>query len=60
MMPKRDSAGQEDASHELFNEKYVLYPFPDDLFWQASDEGTWDGEGVPSWMNPLAGSMAVG
>ena len=35
--------------HGLFNDGWVLYPFPDDLFWNASDEGTWDEEGVPCW-----------
>lgn len=46
-------------SHELFNDPWVLYPFPDDLFWHASDEGNWDEEGVPSWTDPPAGNMEV-
>lgn len=43
--------GQEglNRSHDLFIDGCVLYPFPDDLFWHASDEGTWDEGGVPSW-----------
>ena len=50
---------EEYECHELFNDAWVLYPFPDDLFWHASDEGTWDEEGIPSWTDPLAESMDV-
>lgn len=46
-------------SHELFNDPWILYPFPNDLFWHASDEGNWDEEGVPSWTDPPAGNTKV-
>lgn len=36
--------------HALFSEEGVLYPFPDELFWQDGDEGEWDGDGVPVWV----------
>ena len=45
--------------HELFDDRWVLYPFPDSLFWHASDEGTWDEGGVPPWIDPVAGNIAV-
>lgn len=45
--------------HELFHDRWVLYPFPDELFWHASDEGTWDEGGVPPWTDPPAENMAV-
>ena len=32
-----------------FDEDAVLYPFPDDLFWNPEDVGTWDDDGVPEW-----------
>lgn len=38
-----------EGPHDLFDEKAVLYPFPDDLFWEQGDEGLWDADGVPSW-----------
>ena len=43
---------QDDAlfsAHVLFDEDAVLYPFPDELFWNEGDEGEWDGEGAPCW-----------
>lgn len=55
----RQAFGLTYNSHELFNDPWVLYPFPDDLFWHASDEGNWDEEGVPSWTDPPAGDMEV-
>ena len=39
-----------DPGHELFEEEAVRYPFDDSLFWDSSDEGMWDEEGVPEWM----------
>lgn len=59
--PYRHLNSQEngDGGHELFQDECVLYPFPDDLFWHASDEGTWDEEGVPSWTDPSAENMAM-
>lgn len=52
--------GDDEAmGHVLFHDEHVLYPFPDDLFWHASDEGTWDEGGIPSWTNPSVGNMAV-
>ena len=61
IIPDRHFTGQEDGPghHELFRDEWVRYPFPDDLFWHASDEGSWDEEGVPPWTDPSAGSMAV-
>lgn len=53
------SPGQKSRCHELFNDAWVLYPFPDDLFWHSSDEGAWDEEGVPSWTDPLTDTMGV-
>lgn len=51
--PERESVESNDVSHELFDDDAVMYPFPDDLFWDASDVGTWDdGEGVPEWTVP--------
>ena len=36
--------------HPLFDEKVIKYPFPNELFWNAGEEGEWDrGEGVPEW-----------
>jgi len=35
--------------HSMFDEENVLYPFPDDLFWNDGDEGEMDGDGVPQW-----------
>ena len=52
--PDRTFNANEVGGHELFDDSCVLYPFPDDLFWHASDEGTWDEGGVPSWTDPLA------
>lgn len=59
--PDRTFSGQEDGDggHGLFDDRFVLYPFPDELFWHASDEGTWDEEGIPSWTDPSAASMVV-
>ena len=45
--PDRDNIT--DDSTDNFQEE-ILYPFPDDLFWHFSDEGTWDEEGVPEWV----------
>lgn len=39
------------GKHVLFNEEMVLYPFPDELFWKDGDEGEWDGDGVPQWLD---------
>lgn len=36
-------------SHDLFDEEAVLYPFPDKLFWDPTDEGSWNEGGVPTW-----------
>ena len=47
------------GGHELFRDECVLYPFPDGLFWHASDEGTWDEGGIPSWTDPSLRNMAI-
>ena len=39
-----------DPWHEMFDEEGVRYPFDDSLFWDPSDEGTWDEEGAPEWV----------
>jgi hypothetical protein len=50
---ERDFVDTEERGHELFNEEAVMYPFPDHLFWDPLDVGTWDdGEGVPEWTVP--------
>jgi hypothetical protein len=36
-------------AHELFHEDGVLYPFPDELFWNEGDEGEWDENEAPPW-----------
>ncbi|CAF9940224.1 MAG: hypothetical protein ALECFALPRED_008485 [Alectoria fallacina] len=60
IMPDRTFADEDgEGFHDLFKDERVLYPFPDDLFWHASDEGTWDEEAIPSWTDPSAGLMAV-
>jgi hypothetical protein len=41
--------------HELFDEYDVMYPFPDDLFWDEGDEGEWDEEGAPPWRDVKEG-----
>ena len=45
--PEGNISVNEVGDHELFDEKCVLYPFPDDLFWHASGEGTWTEEEYP-------------
>ncbi len=55
----RHAIGRDHHCHELFNDAWALYPFPDELFWHASDEGTWDEEGVPCWTDSLAESVEV-
>lgn len=45
--------------HELFKDEHVLYPFPDDLFWDTSNEGIRDEGGFPCWTDPLAGDMEI-
>lgn len=57
--PDRSFNANEVRGHELFDDKWVLYPFPDELFWQESDEGTWDEGGVPPWTDRSAENMAV-
>ena len=52
MLLNRQPVDDNDECHELFNDAWVLYPFPDDLFWQASDEGTWREPGVAPWTEP--------
>lgn len=38
--------------HPLFGEdEDILYPFPDDLFWDDGDEGDRGCDGVPQWHN---------
>ena len=37
--------------HRLFRDEYFLYPFDDSLFWEDGDEGEWDGEGAPAWVD---------
>jgi len=50
IMPNRENSGTTaDESHDLFADERFLYPFPDELFWQAGDEGEWVGVGVPPW-----------
>lgn len=51
--------GLKSNGHKLFEDPWVLYPFPDGLFWHASDEGEWDEEGVPSWTDPPGGNTEV-
>lgn len=46
-----DERGDVTGSHALFSEEGVLYPFPDELFWNEGDEGEWDGDGVPLWLD---------
>lgn len=46
MLAERDSL----TAHPLFDENGVRYPFPDELFWKEGNEGEWDGDGVPSWI----------
>ena len=62
IIPHRTFGDDEDGEkgHALFDDKFVLYPFPDELFWHASDEGTWYEEGVPSWTDPSAAGMMLG
>lgn len=51
--PKRIFIDSDDGRSHLFDEEAVMYPFPDDLFWDPSDVGTWeDGEGAPEWTVP--------
>ena len=38
-------------SHRLFRDEYFQYPFNDNLFWEEGDEGEWDGEGAPAWVD---------
>lgn len=48
-----DSDGLDfDGPHDMFDEKVVLYPFPDELFWEQGDEGLWYADGVPPWREP--------
>lgn len=38
------------GAHPLFNDHAVLYPFPDELFWDPNDADEWvEGEGAPQW-----------
>lgn len=37
------------ATHPLFDDDTILYPFPDELFWKEGDEGEWDEDGAPAW-----------
>ena len=55
--PYRGHEYQTGTVHKLFNDAWVRYPFDDSLFWQTSDEGIWDEEGVPSWTDPLAANV---
>ena len=51
--PERQVVGSDvehGEPHELFADERFLYPFDDDLFWKEGDEGEWDGDGVPSWV----------
>ena len=59
ILPYRGTYFQRDQSHELFNDAWVRYPFDDDLFWQASDEGIRDEGGVPSWTDAPAENVEV-
>jgi len=47
--PDREHTQHLSERDELFDEECVLYPFPDDFFWDPSDEGTWGEDGVPEW-----------
>lgn len=54
--PDRDRVDEDGEAiptgkHALFNEEAVLYPFPTELFWKDGDEGEWDGDGVPQWVD---------
>ena len=53
--PERDIMDEDltagTPSHVLFNEDAVLHPFPEKLFWKERDEGEWDGDGVPAWID---------
>ena len=59
MMLNRQPRDDDSLCHESFNDAWALYPFPDELFWHASDEGTWGEDGVPCWTDPKAGSMEM-
>lgn len=38
------------GAHALFDDHAVLYPFPDELFWDPKDADEWEeGEGAPEW-----------
>lgn len=40
----------DDVRHSMFDEEVdMLYPFPDDLFWNDGDEGDNSRDGVPQW-----------
>ena len=54
MMLNRQPIDDDSTCHPLFNDAWVLYPFPDDSFWHASDEGTWREAGVAPWTEPCA------
>ncbi|KAL6719081.1 hypothetical protein ACLMJK_003316 [Lecanora helva] len=56
--PHRDYVSARDGEHDLFSEEAVLYPFPDELFWRPSDEGTWAEDGVPEWTEVSAEKSA--
>ena len=49
-VPDREFAEEISPPHELYEERGVRYPFPDPLFWDPGDEGAWDEEGVPEWV----------
>ena len=57
--PYRGHPHQQGVPHELFNDAWVRYPFSDDYFWRASDEGIWDEEGVPCWTDPSVEDVEV-
>lgn len=45
--PWKNMVVGDDGRHPLFDEQAVLYPFPDDLFWDPQDEGTRDEASMP-------------
>ena len=49
--PQREFTESAEAAHQLFGEGMVRYPIPDTLFWEPGDEGSWDEEGVPEWVD---------
>lgn len=43
------TTGRQDDDPDEFEEDGYVYPVPEDLFWEAGDEGDWEGKEVPVW-----------